>query len=373
MAYDIANALRIRTPDFIGVDQLKRRNALAERDQTVQEQNAASYRNQLNMAAQARQQSASDAKRAEGEAWLANGINTVRQNPALIPNLIREGKARGILKPDIPDNATPDQVEAFALEHGIAAKAQTTPYGVQMQQGPFGSRIVTDGSRFQVIEPPRAAAASRPNWTKVDLVKDDKPTVGLVDMNAANPEATFRPLGDAPRPASSANPQSLRKEFDGQDSVKNYRSALTQYKRAQTAPDTRAGDISVVYALGKIFDPNSVVRGGELTLSQNAQPWLQKIVGEANSQVSRTGRLDAATRVEIVGAMKGQIDSTGEAYASDRDRFSQYAQDAGFDPYSVVGANLYEPEANPAQAVPSAPVRGQTYTHPSGARVTIEN
>lgn len=63
--YDIANNLRVRGPDFIGIDQLKRKNALAERDQAVQEQNAASYRNQLDMAAQARQQQTNDAQLAQ--------------------------------------------------------------------------------------------------------------------------------------------------------------------------------------------------------------------------------------------------------------------------------------------------------------------
>jgi hypothetical protein len=375
----VTSMLQNNLPDPIGVDQLLRknrdaeqRNELARMAAETDQQNAQSYRAQLDAQTQARSQQATEQQAAQTRAWLENAVKTIRQNPALIPNLVQQGKARGVFTQETPDTITPEQVEAFSLEYGIAPPEQAAPLDVQ---NVGGFRVLMQGGKPLPggVQAPQRVEPRRPNWQRVEYVdqKTGKPVVGVMDMDSANPQATLRPIGDAPRPASASNPQSLRKEFDSQDSVQNFKSAFTQYRRATTAPDTRAGDISVVYALGKIFDPNSVVREGEIALSQNAQPWLQKIAREANSQIKRAGRLDAQTRSEIVAAMRGQIDAMGEQYTMDRERFTQYAADMGFEPASVVGPNIYTPETPAAPTAPAAPARGQTIQHPSGAKVTI--
>jgi hypothetical protein len=131
----------------------------------------------------------------------------------------------------------------------------------------------------------------------------------------------------------------LRKEFEGQQAVKDYSTVLPLYQRAATAPNTRAGDISVVYALGKMFDPTSVVREGELQLSQNAAPWVRKIVADARSQISGTGAIDPQTRKDILAAMEGQVNALRASYERERERFSGYAAQYGATPSQIVGTD----------------------------------
>lgn len=150
----------------IGRDVPQVMNMLAQRDiaqrgAAVDEQNAANYQNSLSQQGQARAAAAAEATRAKAIEWATNAVGTVRQNPALIPQFIAQGKQQGLLPPETPDQATPEQVEEFAMRLGIPPKQAATPYSVTEQPGPFGSRIVTDGKRFDVVAAPapRAAAA----------------------------------------------------------------------------------------------------------------------------------------------------------------------------------------------------------------------
>lgn len=143
----------------------------------------------------------------------------------------------------------------------------------------------------------------------------------------------------------------LRKEFEDSSEVKNYRSVLPLFQRRRTAPNDRAGDISVIYALGKMFDPTSVVREGELQLSMNAAPWLQKMAAAVNSQITGEGRLNPEMRAEILGALRGQVDALKPAYEQERGRYGQYAKQYGFTDSDIVGPNPAEAFAAPQAAV----------------------
>lgn len=153
--------------------------------------------------------------------------------------------------------------------------------------------------------------------------------------------ANGKPLASsAPKPEGGPTMRdvaNLRKEFEGTPEVKNYRSVLPLYDRAKKAPNTRAGDISIIYALGKMFDPTSVVREGELILAQNAAPWLQKLASNANSQITGKGALNPQTRSEIMAALDGQVEAFRQPYEQQRERFGSYATDYGIDPFKVTG------------------------------------
>jgi hypothetical protein len=183
-----------------------------------------------------------------------------------------------------------------------------------------------------------------------------------VDMRERNPPSgyqwqpdgtlTHTPGGpaDPTGPNLRRNSTALRKEYEDQKAVADYRLVLPVYQRAATAEDTRAGDISIIYALGKIFDPGSVVREGELQLSMQAAPWLQQIVSNAKSQITGEGRLSPALRAELVRAMNGQVEALRAPYVQERERYSGYATDFGFTSDSVVGpdpAAAFGPQGKP--------------------------
>lgn len=239
-------------------------------------------------------------------------------------NSAPQGQTKAFIEQNFPElvqhagpqwaTATDDQVrqqlQGIAAKFGAQAGVAPAPQPVKWveKKGPRGSIIQENpltGEQRQVIGPDN----SQPN------------------PNASG-SRTYRDI------------QSLRKEFDSQQAVKDYKLVLPLYQRAKTAPDTRAGDISVIYALGKMFDPGSVVREGELVLSQNAAPWLQKLTSNANSQLTGEGALAPELRADILKALDGQVQALRAPYQMERERFAGYADENGWQPGQVVGADV---------------------------------
>lgn len=216
-----------------------------------------------------------------------------------------------------PEWATASEEQVNGELSGISAKFGTQigvgpapkPKQYTTKPGPRGSIIQVDpetGEEKQVVGPDNSQPASGA-------------------AGGATPRQTFK------------DTQGLRKEFDSQQAVKDYKLTVPLYRRAVSAPNTRAGDLSVIYALGKMFDPGSVVREGELVMAGNTAPWLSNLVSKANSQLSGDGALSPETRKAITEALSGQLNSLKQSYSLERDRFSGYANDNGWAPGSVVG------------------------------------
>lgn len=178
-----------------------------------------------------------------------------------------------------------------------------------------------------------------------------KPPQGYVWRDPANPSSGVDPLPGGPADpsasggASGRNRMALRKEFRKLPSVQDYETSLPLLVSARKAPDTPAGDLQVIYTVGKILDPNSVVREGELQLTKDAAPWLQKMVGEARKQLDGQGTLTPATRASLLDALNQRVMSYRQAYERDYRQYASYAQQSGFAPADVVGrhaANAYQ-------------------------------
>ena len=187
--------------------------------------------------------------------------------------------------------------------------------------------------------------------------------------------------------AAKQNTAALRKEFRGLPSVKDYEASLPVIESARNAPDTPAGDLQVVYSVGKILDPNSVVREGELQLTQNATPFLQKIIGKARGELQGQGRLTPQTRKDLMDMLDQRVGGYKQAYARDYDTYSQYGRDIGADPSQIVGTRpesaftvggsppLNTPPAGSLASTngppPQTPER--TATGPNGEKLVLRN
>lgn len=312
-----------------------------------------------------------------------NPKNFVEQN---FPDFVKEAQGHGIQWESLTD----DQVKQMA--QGIMAKA-----GAELGQGPVapitsqdvgGATVITQGGQFKGMIGSKEQGGFSLNPGETRYGPDGKV---IARAPAATPKAPEPPSGYRWKadgsgleavpggPADPKNPkndradikvaQALRKEFEGLDNVKNYRSVLPLYQRASTAPNTRAGDLSVVYALGKMFDPGSVVREGELKLSKDAQPWLRKVVSEANSQLTGRGAIDPQTRGAILEAMRGQVEAFQQPFTQERQRYSQYANEGGFTPEQIVGPDPSAAFPKPKQSGPVQISSDADYANlPSGAQ-----
>ncbi len=110
---------------------------------------------------------------------------------------------------------------------------------------------------------------------------------------------------------------------------------------------TPAGDLQLIYSVGKILDPGSVVREGELQLTQNAQPWLSKMVGQYQKQLKGGATLPAEIRKQFIAALDERVAGYRLAYERDVGVYNRYAGEGGVDPYSVVGEDLASPYRTP--------------------------
>ncbi|MBP2442840.1 hypothetical protein [Rhizobium leguminosarum] len=114
----------------------------------------------------------------------------------------------------------------------------------------------------------------------------------------------------------------LRKEIQGLPTYKSYQQSLPPYQSMiDTAKtDSKASDLNLVYGLGKIMDPNSVVREGEMVMVNNTSSlpdWLQGAINSVNGG----SRLEPATRTAILNEARSRM--TAYRGALDND-ISQY-------------------------------------------------
>lgn len=238
-----------------------------------------------------------------------------------------------------------------------------------------GARVYTPPEkpqpRFRAMNPQEIKSYGLPDGSSAQI----NDTTGQIQV-LNNPAAS----GAAAARGTFKNVQALRKEFDNLPEVKNYKLVLPLFNRAANAPPTRAGDLSIIYALGKMFDPGSVVREGELVMAGNTAPWLTNLVSKANSQLTGEGALSKDTRAAIIEALKGQMDSLRQPYEQERQRFSDYADENGWEPSSVVGkATPSEafgdggPGAPPPVAQSPQPQQEVTATGPNGQKLVLRN
>lgn len=119
-----------------------------------------------------------------------------------------------------------------------------------------------------------------------------------------------------------ADVDKLRNDFTNLPSYKNYTQALPSYQSMiDTAKtDSKASDLNLVYGLGKIMDPGSVVREGEMIMVNNTSSVPDWLLGAINS-VNGGSRLEPATRKAILAEARSRLQAYRGAVDND---ISQY-------------------------------------------------
>lgn len=262
--------------ELMDIEQANRRNALLESTARRQEQ-------QFAMEMQDREAQKQQALLAQHTDWIKNAIVTARRNPQVIPALVGEAKQRGLLPPEVQTLA-PDDIETLAMHYGVAPRE--TPPQMQVTEGPFGSRIVQQGGRFQVVEPPKQIPASGSVAAPVapkfrPATPEELSAVGL-------PEGTSAQIG-------ADGKMSVLRTMSAQDlTVRN--EARRKIPRIE-ALDRRVGRVeSAVNA----FDNERFVNTGPL--DQAVSKFTKKGQELEQSVLQAQSELQALTRIPGIGA-----------------------------------------------------------------------
>ncbi len=175
----------------------------------------------------------------------------------------------------------------------------------------------------------RIDKGNKPEPTKWEKLDDD---------TLFNPETSeTKELATGPKLSDFGDTSALRKEIQGLPSYKNYSQAAPIYKSmVETAGrNSRASDLNLVYGLGKIMDPTSVVREGEMVMVKNTgslPDWLQGAINSLNGGAALTAETRNAIMTEAYGRMKGY----DEAFKQELPLYQHITRQRNIDPAEVI-------------------------------------
>jgi hypothetical protein len=109
--------------------------------------------------------------------------------------------------------------------------------------------------------------------------------------------------------------------------------------------DSKASDLNLVYGLGKIMDPNSVVREGEMVMVNNTSSLPDWLMGAINS-VNGGSKLEPATRKAILTEARSRMGNYRNSLDNDLNQYRGIVGRRGMNPEDVI------PVLNPVADVP---------------------
>ena len=164
------------------------------------------------------------------------------------------------------------------------------------------------------------------------------------------------------------NVSNLRKEFQDRPEVKNaaiIKPILESMEEASTR-NTRAADLNLVYGIGKLFDPGSVVREGEMVMVTNTSALPDWVIGAINRVNGKQG-LQAETRNAIMAEARSRGKVAFDQAGQVADQFRGLATRYGIPPEDIVmGPN---PTVRQPAGTQPAPTTGRTPAPPPGFKV----
>lgn len=220
--------------------------------------------------------------------------------------------------------------------HGITTNEYT---GKRDESGGLAAvlRAASDAQRVERLAHAGLYGAQA-SKTSADKEREAKGTYDpvrgiLVDPRAGTAREVLgvdgKPIGAKPK-SDFKDVTTLRKEFNDQAEVKAYRDVLPIVESARGAPDTRSGDIQMAYAVGKILDPNSVVREGELKLVGDAATMPERLQGQIRTLVMGKGRMTPETRAQLVAMLDSAVTNRETTYKATEATYRAIAQQNGF-------------------------------------------
>ncbi|WP_259665069.1 hypothetical protein [Rhizobium bangladeshense] len=266
--------------------------------------------------------------------------------PQHAPNPMANPRAQALVQAIMNPNASP-QVKALAAQ-SLQALTKPTEYGFQVL--PDGTVLRSD-PRSGTLTPVYRSEMSQADQAKLDFEREkfrqeqenrgtltaaeqanidlerqksdferNKPVVvqpGETLFSPGQDRVVYQGTGYKPEDVSN-----LRKEVQGLPSYKSYQQAAPVYQSMiDTAKtDSKASDLNLVYGLGKIMDPNSVVREGEMVMVNNTASLPDWLSGMINS-VNGGQRLTPETRQAVLNEARSRMSAYRGALDND---ISQY-------------------------------------------------
>ena len=156
------------------------------------------------------------------------------------------------------------------------------------------------------------------------------------------------------------NVAELRREIHQLTSYKNWAQAEPIYRTMVDAAtrDTKAADLNLVYGLGKIFDPNSVVREGEMVLVKDTAALPDWLVGSINS-INGGARLQPETRKAIMAEARSRAEQYRNLAVGDTAPYRGIAERNRINPDDIIPPIRDLPTVAPTSADAMAALKAE--------------
>jgi len=267
---------------------------------------------------------ASGAITSQGAAEIAKGVPS---NPAELPAFVKSivtGSEHGL-----------KTLEGLAPKVQMVDNGQKiTPFNMNTLAGPVAP--IQGATQVQRQQSPESVASNAVAWYNATKPQFNESVGGFIaPPSKANPNGSVIPLtmpngAPLPNPKTREDVDALRKEFNSLPEVKNYREVVPIINSAIKAPNTAAGDFALIYGVGKILDPGSVVREGEMNMviksgspAERVNSYLTYLKGE--------GRLTPQMRTELNQMLSGRVGEMRTSYDAAKNSYEGIAKKRGYD------------------------------------------
>lgn len=199
--------------------------------------------------------------------------------------------------------------------------------------------------------------------------------VGGLDIGAFA-KATQEEQFSMNNPEQMKMAQSIRKEYNDLDDVKNFLKVRTQYQDMATS--LKVGketgnylpvDQTLITTFNKILDPQSVVRESEYARTPENMSLINRLYGNMQSYVQGGAKLTDNDRMALVRMVKEVSQNRYSAYKAQRENYGSIATQSRLPSDLILGKDMSEGiDFNTDSQVPSAKIQhgkdpqGKTYT-----------
>lgn len=121
------------------------------------------------------------------------------------------------------------------------------------------------------------------------------------------------------------NEAKLRTEFEQQAAVKEFKSALPKFAAATHARDTPVGDMQIITAWVKTYDPTGAVMTGDVQTAEQAQSAFEKFKGQSAALFDSRGRLIPEVRKNFLDETHTRLQAMADAYRQERSNYENIA------------------------------------------------
>jgi hypothetical protein len=113
------------------------------------------------------------------------------------------------------------------------------------------------------------------------------------------------------------------------------------YRKIASAPETAAGDLSLIYGYMKILDPGSAVKEGEYATAENARGVPETVKAQYNKTINGQ-RLAARQRTEFVQSAGDLVKSQQEQFETQKKYYTDVSNQYRINPANII----YDPYAD---------------------------